>query len=114
LEIYLQRLIYPKMDLVQELLERRRWQKHCLRTNIVTPDKIKQYPAMKVALCESNLLRKNELELRSAIEQVAPEWWGDDTHVQLKKNVQCEKHRDSNVGHSWLILLGEFTAGALL
>ena len=57
----------------------RRWQKHCLRAYIVPKCMIKDYNNYKVALCESNTLRKKEKKethLKDLIESIAPEWWG--------------------------------------
>ena len=104
-----------KLDLVESLLASRRWVNQCLRVNIVTPEKIKQYPSMKVAICESNLLQLKETQLRDSIKAIAPQWWGDDdTRVTLNRNVCCERHKDSNKAHSWIMFLGDFVGGALV
>ena len=47
---------------------------------------------MKIALAKSNLLRKNEHELREAIRFIAPECWGDETQVILNRNIQRKRH----------------------
>ena len=105
------------MDKVEELLEKRTWAKDCLRTNIAEPDQIicrGKDGKFRVALLQSNLLRKNETELREAIKCIAPEWWGDDeTKVVLNKNVQCRRHKDKNKEHSWILWMGDYTGGAL-
>ena len=105
------------MDKVEELLRKRRWAPDCLRVNIAQPDQIITRGTsgkVKIAKVRSNLLRKNEHELREAIRVIAPEWWDDETQVILNHNVQCKRHRDSsNKEHSWIIFLGDFTGGAL-
>ena len=105
------------MDKVEELLRKRRWAPDCLRVNIAQPDQIITRGTtgkVKIAKVRSNLLRKNEEELREAIKVIAPEWWDDETQVILNHNVQCKRHRDSsNKEHSWIIFLGDFTGGAL-
>ena len=105
------------MDKVEELLRSRKWANDCLRVNIAQPDQIVTRGAsgkFKVAKVRSNLLRKNEEELREAIKVIAPEWWDDETQVILNHNVQCKRHKDSsNMEHSWIIFMGDFTGGAL-
>ena len=104
------------MDKVEELLRKRKWAKDCLRVNIAQPDQIITRGTtgkVKIALVKSNLLRKNEHELREAIRFIAPEWWGDETQVILNHNVQCKRHKDSTKEHSWIISLGDLTGGAL-
>jgi hypothetical protein len=99
------------MDVVLRLLEHRRWDKYCRRTNIATPDQITDGPFRRARLM-SNKLRKNEHELLEAIKAIAPEWRGD---LILNKNVTCARHRDKyNDGHSWILMLGEFEGGALV
>ena len=39
---------------------------------------------------------------------------GDDTRICINRNVQCERHKDGNKGHSYILWLGDFTGGALL
>ena len=102
------------METVLFLLKRRSWQQTCLRANIAPPEKIKLWKTVKVAHVESNLCgTKTTLDrlLRDAIEEIAPEWWGDETNIILNRNVTCEKHRDGNEGHSWILWLGDFTGG---
>ena len=105
------------MDKVEELLDKRKWAKDCLRVNIAEADQIisrGQDGKFKVALLQSNLLGNKEDELRDAIKYIAPEWWGDEeTQVILNKNVQCKRHKDKNKEHSWIIWLGDFNGGAL-
>ena len=104
------------MDKVEELLRSRKWAKDCLRVNIAQPDQIitcGKEGKMKIALVKSNLLRKDEHELREAIRFIAPERCDEETQVILNHNVQCERHKGSNKEHPWIIFLGEFAGGAL-
>jgi hypothetical protein len=103
------------MDKVQELLVNRRWAKDCLRLNIAQSEQIltRGESGFKVALVQSNVLRKSERELREAIQEIAPEWWGDETKVLVNKNVQCKRHKDKNKEHSWILWLGDYTGGEL-
>ena len=75
------------MDRVEELLAKRRWQKHCLRTNIAEPEDIITYGKVKVANALSNVLNKREKEpeLYDAIKETAPEWRGDETQITLNR-----------------------------
>ena len=78
------------MDKVEELLRSRRWAPDCLSVNIAQPDQIITRGAsgkVKIAKVRSNLLRKNEEELREAIRIIAPEWWDDETQIILNHNV---------------------------
>ena len=102
------------MDVIEKMLESRRWDKSCLRINITEPDKIIQRGKVKVSLLQSEVLPKRETTLREHIKQIAPEWWGDETQVLLNKNVKCKKHVDTNDGHSYILWLGDFSGGALL
>ena len=104
------------MDKVEDLLVKRKWQGTCLRLNIAQKDDIVtsgKSGNFKVAKVMSNLLTKKEKELKEAIQYIAPEWFGDETQVILNNNVTCKRHKDSNVGHSWIIFLGDFEGGAL-
>lgn len=104
------------MDRVEELLVKRRWCKDCLRLNIAQEGQVitrGRSGNFKVALIQSNVLRKNEHELREAIQAIAPEWWGDETQVLVNKNVQCRRHKDRNKEHSWILWLGDYTGGEL-
>ena len=104
------------MDRVEELLAKRKWQKHCLRANIAQPEDIITYGKVKVAMVLSNVLnkREKEQELYDAIREIAPEWWGDETQITLNKDLVCKRHRDhANEEHSWILWLGDFTGGAL-
>jgi len=104
------------MERVEELLSKRKWQKHCLRANIAQPEDIVTYGTVKVAKINSNVLNKREKEpeLYDAIRDIAPEWWGDDTQITLNKDLVCKRHRDhANKEHSWILWLGDFTGGAL-
>ena len=104
------------MELVETLMASRKWRNICLRANIVTPDKIQVWKSTKLAMTESNSPTKSrhDQELKRAIEAIAPEWWGENTRICLNRNVQCEKHRDGNKGHSYILWLGDFTGGALV
>ena len=99
------------MDRVEELLGKRRWNKHCLRANIAKEEDIVRYGlngSIKVAKVASNVLnnREKEPELYDAIQAVAPEWWGDDTQITLNKDLVCQRHRDhANKEHSWILWL---------
>ena len=82
------------MDRVEELLGKRRWNKHCLRANIAKPEDIVCYCKegnIKVAKVASNVLNNREKEpaLYDAIQAVAPEWWDDETQTTLNKDVTC-------------------------
>jgi len=99
---------------IEVLLAKRSWAKHCLRTNIVSNDKIFEYPNFKIALCESNSPLKRERKLIELIASIAPEWTEGESKITLNRNVQCERHKDGNDGLSWIIWLGDFTGGALV
>ena len=104
------------MEIVEKLMAERKWRNMCLRSNIVTPDKIQMWKSTKLALVESNspTKSKHDQELRRAIEAIAPEWWGDETRICLNRNVTCARHKDGNKGHSYVLWLGDFTGGALV
>ena len=69
---------------------------------------------MKIALLQSEVLPKKEVELRELIKSIAPEWWGDEeTKVLLNKNVTCKRHRDGNDGHSYILWLPDYVGGEL-
>ena len=100
------------MDEVLRLLEARRWDKYCRRTNIATPDLI-EGDTFKRARLQSNKIRPNEHKLLEAIKAIAPEWH-ENTEVILNRDVQCKCHRDgANLDHSWILWLGDFDGGAL-
>ena len=104
------------MDNVEELLRSRKWAKDCLRVNIARPDQIitrGKAGTVNIVLVKSNLLRKDEHELREAIRFIAPERWDEETQVILNHNVPFKRHKDSNKEHSGIIFLGDFTGGAL-
>ena len=101
------------MDLLEELLSKRYWNKHCLRANIVPPEKIQLSGTFKLAMCETKTPRKQETKLIELISSIAPEW-GPDSSITLNRNVQCERHKDGNDGQSWILWLGDFTGGALV
>ena len=95
------------MELVEELLTKRKWRKDCLRTNVAQPEDIRVYGTVKVAMVKSNLLRIRDKEplLYDAIKEIAPEWWGDETQIILNKDLTCKKHKDGNKEHSWILWL---------
>jgi hypothetical protein len=104
------------MDKVEDLLVKRKWKGTCLRLNIAQKDDIitsGKSGNFKVEKVMSSLLPNKEKELKEAIQYIAPEWWVDETQVILSNNVTCKRHKDSNVGHSWIIFLGDFEGGAL-
>ena len=104
------------MDVLEELMSKRKWVKNCLRANVAQPEDIVVHGTFKVAMIYSNVLknRAKEPELYDAIKDIAPEWWGEDTQITLNKDVMCKRHRDhANKEHSWILWLGDFTGGAL-
>ena len=102
------------MDVIEKMLDSRKWAKDCLRINITEPDTIIQRGKVKLSLLQSHVLQKNETALREHIKAIAPEWWGDETHVLLNKNVKCKQHVDKHDGHLCVLWLGDFSGGALL
>ena len=69
----------------------------------------------KAVHLKSNVLkREKEAELHDAIREIAPELWGEDTRITLNKDVVCQKRRDGNEGHSWMLWLGDYTQGGEL
>ena len=50
------------MDIVEELLNKRKWAKRCLRANVAQPEDIVVYGNIKVAVIYSNVLNKRERE----------------------------------------------------
>ena len=50
------------MDTLEDLMAKRKWVKHCLRTNCATPEDIQLTGKVKVAKIYSNLLYKREKE----------------------------------------------------
>ena len=94
------------METVGRLLRARKWRDTCLRPNIATPDDIQVRGTVKVAHVRSNVVRKEkEPVLYEAIKEIAPEWWGDETRVTVNQDVVCQRHRDGNTGHSWMLWL---------
>lgn len=99
------------MDLVLQLLERRRWDRYCRRTNIARPEDIVDGTFRKARL-QSNTPRKDEHELLAAIRAIAPEWLGS---LVVNRNVTCARHTDRyNDGESYFLMLGDFEGGALV
>ena len=101
------------MEKLSELLANPNWRKRCLGTNIAAPENIQLSGKVRVALVASNNVRKDkEPELYEAIRESAPEW-REDVKIPVNKDVVAQRHRDGNAGHSWLLWLGDFTAGEL-
>ena len=101
------------MDLLEDMMAKRTWVKHCLRANCAAPEDIQLTGKVKVAKIYSNLLynREKEPELYDAIKAVAPEWWDDETRMILNKDLVAQRHKDGNKGHSWILWLGDYTSG---
>jgi hypothetical protein len=106
------------LQLLEGMLNKRRWCKDCLRVNIAEPHQIVHRGVngqFKIAVLQSEVLPKKETALRELVKRIAPEWWGDEeTQVLLNKNVTCRKHRDKNNGHSYILWLGDFVGGGLV
>ena len=75
------------MDIVENLTQTRRWAKTCLRHNIARPEEVASsgltevdmWKKTKIAHVQSNSPNKrskHDQALKSAIEAIAPEWWG--------------------------------------
>ena len=79
------------MDVLEDLMSKRKWKKQCLRANVAQPEDIVTYGTVKVAKIYSNVLNKREKEpeLYDAIKDIAPEWWGEDTQITLNRDVMC-------------------------
>ena len=103
------------MNTLEFLLASRRWDPICLRANIASPEQIEVFKKTRRAHVESNCLRPDTLDLliKRTIRELAPEWW-EETKVILNRNVTCQRHRDGNDGHSWILWLGDFEGGALV
>ena len=102
---------------IEELLKKRKWAKDCLRANIAEPHQIVMRGVkknVKIALLQSEVLHEKEKELWDLIKKIAPEWWDEETHVLLNRNVTCKRHRDGNKGYSYIFWLGDYTGGELL
>ena len=102
------------MNKVEDLMTKRKWVKHCLRTNCAPPEGcVMTTGNIKVAKIYSNLLwqRDKEPELYDAIRDIAPEWWEGETRIILNKDLVARRHKDGNKGHSWVLWLGDFTSG---
>ena len=103
------------MELVEQLLRKRRWQNTCLRPNIAAPGDIEVKGKIKVARVRSNVVRQDkEPVLYKAIKEIAPEWWGEETKITVNQDVVCQRHKDGNSGHSWMLWLGDYTSGGQL
>ena len=74
------------MDIVENLMQTRRWAKTCLRHNIVRPEEVEMWKKTKIAHVQSNSPSKSKHDqaLKSAIEAIAPEWWGG-RHPRMPK-----------------------------
>ena len=71
------------MERVEDLMAKRQWMKHCLRTNCAAPEECVMTGKIKAAKIYSNLLwqLEKELELYDAIQAISPERWGEDTRI---------------------------------
>ncbi len=81
--------MYTRMHVSEELMSKRKWEKHCLRANVSQPEDIVTCGTVKVAKIYSNVLNKRAKEpvLYDAIEEVAPEWWDEETQTTLNKDL---------------------------
>ena len=50
------------MEKLLDLMSKRKWQKHCLRTNIAQPEDIRITGSVKVAKIYSNVLNRRDKE----------------------------------------------------
>ena len=57
---------------------------------------------------------KIDRDLVKAIEDISPEWWGEEARICINRNAQCKRHKDGNKGYSYMLWLGDFKGGALL
>ena len=78
-----------KLEQIEQMLNKRRWARDCLRANIAEPHQlvyrgVKQM--LRLLFLQSEVLPKNETELREPFKSIAAEWWGDETKVLLNKN----------------------------
>ena len=106
-------------EIVEFLLNNRTWSPTCLRTNIAKPEDFYVGPTgFKRVHLLSNLVGHTTHQdrlLRSALELIAPEWWGEETHITINKNVVCCPHVDkNNAEYSYIAFVGKFAGGALL
>ncbi len=69
------------MDVLEDLIAKRKWEKGCLRANVAQPEDIVRCGTVEVAKIYSNVLNKMATEpvLYDAIKEVGPEWWGEET-----------------------------------
>ena len=78
-----------KLEQLEEMLNKRRWAKDCLRANIAEPHQLVYRGVkknVKIAVLRSEVLPARESELRELIKSIAPEWFGDaDTKGLLNK-----------------------------
>ena len=105
--------------IVEFLLRNRTWSKTCLRLNIAKPEEVVTgSTGFQRVLLQSELVRqttKQDQLLRQALSEMAPEWWDDETHVTVNKNVVCQPHADGNdTDYSYICFLGDFDGGALV
>ena len=90
------------MENLEELMSKRKWIKHSLRTDVDQPNEIHQSGKVEVAKIYSNVVRSKEKEptLYDAIKEIAPEWWDEETLITLNKDLTCRRHTDGNKEHS--------------
>ena len=104
------------MERLEELMAKRKWRAHSLRTNVAHDNLIEYQGKVKIAkVCSASLNQRNkEPVLYDAIKECAPEWCEGETRIILNKDLTCKRHKDGNEGHSWILWLGDFTGGALI
>jgi hypothetical protein len=62
-----------KLDQIEEMLNKRRWAKDCLRANIAEPHQIVMRGVkknVKIAVLQSEVLPQKEVELRELIREI--------------------------------------------
>ena len=104
---------------VEFLLRNRTWSKACLRETIAKPeDIVTGSTGFKRVALQSELVHSKchqDRLLRQALSEIAPEWWGDQTHITVNRNVVCQPHVDgNNADYSYICFLGDFDGGALV
>ena len=81
------------MEHLEELMSKRKWIKHSLRTDVAQPDETQQCGKVRVAKIYSNLVRTREKEpdIYGAINESAPEWWGEETLITLTTRLDLQE-----------------------
>ncbi len=94
------------MDVLKELMSKRKWEKRRLRANVAQPEDIVTCGTIKVVRIYTKALNKRAREPvpYDAIKEAAPEWWDDDTQITLNNDLMCKWQKDhSNKEHSWIL-----------